>query len=226
MTSIRIRIPRTNKEWIYIGEQEVNAARSAGNTTGMAYARGHAFRASLGSVKEQVPTSTNGRYSNLYHNLHIKTAYDDYSSYPFVVGKPEGNVLLEPAGGGLVEIIDAEIDVTRKNTIKETALVHREGTVKELIQANDYDVTITGHLFSDSRTPNSAIFPQEQLRDLNGVLSTKEPLKIISVYTDSFDIHWVVLKSAEFFQSKNKYLNVLGFTLKMVSDTEHTFMED
>lgn len=217
MTSIRIRIPRTNKEWIYIGEQEVNAARSAGNTTGVAYAKAGIYKKSLESEHTVRPD----------HGLH---AYNynskGYGAYPFLVGgKPVGNVWLRATDKWDMEIVDALIDVTKKNTIKETALVHREGTVKELIQANDHDVTISGHLFSDSKTPGSSLFPVEQLKNLNSMLSVREPIRISSAYTECFGIDYVVMKQAEFKQTTQHYLNVLEFKLIMVSDTEHTFME-
>ena len=216
IAKIRYKLPNS-KEWVYIGAEQAATGRIVGWTTGMAYARGQAFRASLEA----------GQPVREDHGLH---AYNynskGYGDYPFLVSKkPVGNVWLRAADMWEMEIIDARIDVVKKNTIKETSLVHRDGTVKELIQASDYDVTITGHLFSDSKTPGSALFPAEQLKNLNSMLSIKEPIRISSVYTDCFGIDWVVMKQAEFKQSTDQYLNVLEFKLVMASDTEHTFME-
>ena len=219
MTSIRIRIPRTNKEWIYIGEQEVNAARSAGNTTGMAYAKAGVYKSLRPEDGKKVCDSDVLCTSGTSEMSNVQST--------FVVGhRHVGNVWLKGEDYS-IEILDAVVDVTKKNTIKETALVHRDGTVKELIQANDYEVTITGHLFSDSKIPSDAKFPTQALSYFNKLLSVKEPIEISSIYTtDCLGIRYVVLKSADFKQSTNKSLNVFEFKLTMVSDTEHTFMED
>lgn len=67
----------------------------------------------------------------------------------------------------------------RKNIVK-TALPGRRGSVKELIQIEDYQFTINGVILTDSELPES------ELMDINELFNINEPLKLENAFTDIF----------------------------------------
>lgn len=113
-----------------------------------------------------------------------------------------------------VVFVDVKTRVTQENTIVETPLVNRTGSVKEFIQARDYVISITGNLISTL----GFAFPFDGLQALNRVLKTPETFKIASKYLEAFDIYNVVVTKALFKQNEQKYMNVLPFQIDMKSD--------
>lgn len=132
----------------------------------------------------------------------------------------ENTVVLQLDDNTEIEIIDAIIDVAKKNNIVSTQLVKRAGTVKERIQEDDYDVTVKGSLMVEERDK----FPYTELFELNKILSEATSIKIASVYTTIFGIDRVVMKSADFNQSSMNYFNIMPFTLKFASDRDYDFL--
>ena len=116
-----------------------------------------------------------------------------------------------------VTISRAKISVKKANDIKSTSLVSRTGSVKELIQAKDYEVKISGTLIGVPRA-----FPYGELILLNRVLSTSKSIWVASTYLASFGIFRLVFKETTFAQAE--YINNVPFTLVFDSDYNYNFL--
>lgn len=116
-----------------------------------------------------------------------------------------------------IQFVDVLIKVEQVNTIKETPLVGTKGTIKEYIQAHDYNVIIRGNLISE----NPKAFPYEMLQGLIRILQEPAALKVASKYLEAFDISKIVLKRADYDQTQQKFTNVMPFSLTFISDEDY-----
>jgi hypothetical protein len=72
------------------------------------------------------------------------------------------------SGGKEYEIPDAVLSITGKKTVVETPMVGRKGSVKELINIDDYKVSIAGYIQStDGSYPEDAIDEMRELFNIN-----------------------------------------------------------
>jgi hypothetical protein len=122
-----------------------------------------------------------------------------------------------------------KIDVTKDFEIKQTYLVNKIGSVKELIQQKDYVIKITGNIFTKPMDENKSsypnIFPIENIALLQRLFSDHKKFKIANVFLNKgFDIYDVVLKDADFNQSSIKYFNAMPFILTLWSDSDYNFL--
>lgn len=121
-----------------------------------------------------------------------------------------------------VQLIDVGIKASQTNTIKQTPLTKRIGTIKEYIQAMDYNVVVKGSLISGT----AGAFPFDMLQGLVRILKQPEALKVANKYLEAFDISKMVLKNADYDQSSQKYMNVLPFSLNFISDEDYELEVD
>ena len=121
--------------------------------------------------------------------------------------------------GTVIEIIDARINVTQQNTIKSTPVTGRAGTVKELIQKQDYEIVVNGNLIGERNK-----FPYDALHKLEIILNEEKSFEAKSVLLEAFGIDWVVLKTVTFEQKEQKYFNTLPFTMTFESDYNYNFL--
>ncbi len=77
------------------------------------------------------------------------------------------------------EVPNARIAFTGKKTIVETKMTGRVGTVKELINTMDYEITIEGVYVGDD-------FPDLELAELNELYSYNESIVLDCALTDIF----------------------------------------
>lgn len=110
------------------------------------------------------------------------------------------------------ELQNAVISVSNKKTIVETAMVGRQGTVKELISMDDYEISLSGALIDDD-------FPDVSIQTLNNLYCVNATMKLKSALTDLFmtSEDSVVIKSIEFSAMKGTE-NVQLYTMKLVTD--------
>lgn len=200
MTRILVHIPN-RKEWIHIGAEQVNAASTAGHTTGMAYAKAGMYKAAL-------PREVYSYNSEDLLRLPGRTSHDY-----------DNELVLKANDGTIIHLVGCEIDVTQKNNIVETALVGRAGKVKERIQLDDYEVKVHGKLFG----PMEA-FPHEDLKLLVKILSSTNSIACSAVYLDLFGITKLAFKDAKFNQNQLKHFNVLPIELTFSSDEDYDFL--
>ncbi|MDR3286874.1 MAG: DUF6046 domain-containing protein [Prevotellaceae bacterium] len=143
--------------------------------------------------------------------------------YPYqgLYSMPLNNIIIEDVEKTFkIEFINAKCKITKANTIVETPVVNRDGTVKEFINAKDYDIVISGDIISDSQY----YFPVDEMKTLIGLLSKKTNLNVESSLMYMFDIKQMVFKSGTFDQSMAKYVNAMPFSLTFVSDIDYDFL--
>lgn len=121
-----------------------------------------------------------------------------------------------------VQFIDVGIKATQTNTIKQTPLTKIRGTIKESIQAMDYNIVIKGNLISET----AGAFPFDMLQGLVRILKEPAALKVANKYLEAFDISKMVLRIADYDQSAQKYMNVLPFSLNFLSDEDYELQID
>lgn len=79
------------------------------------------------------------------------------------------------------EIPCALISFTGRKNIIETPLVGRQGSVKELISLEDYQISITGAVFGENQ-----VWPEEQLDAINELYNINEAIELKCALTDVF----------------------------------------
>lgn len=79
------------------------------------------------------------------------------------------------------EIPCALISITGRKNIIETPLVGRQGSVKELISLEDYQINITGAIIGENQ-----VWPEEQLDAINELYNINEAVELKCALTDVF----------------------------------------
>jgi hypothetical protein len=112
------------------------------------------------------------------------------------------------------------ISIRSRKTIIETALTERRGTVKELININDYDIQIRGFIVNHdgNEFPEDQVITLRELYEQNVPVSIKCPLTdIYLLRTDRKGSDKVVIKSLDFPEMVG-VKSVRHYVLEMVSD--------
>ena len=106
-------------------------------------------------------------------------------------------VILKDKKNEEYEIPNAVISLTGKKTIVETPMVGRKGAVKELINIDDYEISIQGIAEAND-------FPEEALTKLNKLYSLNESVTLMCALTDVVlgKAPEVVIKSIDFSDMK------------------------
>ncbi len=122
-------------------------------------------------------------------------------------------VVFERENGEQYDVPNAPmIDCRLAKNIVRTSLLKRMGTVKELISADDWQVTIRGFLVdSDDR------YPINQVRELRQWFELEESLKVTSEILNEMGIYNLVLQELDLPDPEN-YSNFQAFTLSCLSD--------
>ena len=108
----------------------------------------------------------------------------------------------------------ALIEVNQSRNIVTTQIQGRNGTVKEYISDNDYDVTIRGVLVS----PHSNVPPTKLAQDVYNLSLSPIALDVYSNFLNLFNIFSIVIKDVQFNQIEGTR-NAVGFSLVCISDT-------
>lgn len=101
------------------------------------------------------------------------------------------------------EIPCALISFTGRKNIIETPLVGRQGSVKELISLEDYQISITGAVFGENQ-----VWPEEQLDAINELYNINEAIELKCALTDVF-------------LSENDKIVIQELSLPPAGQTEH-----
>ena len=109
-------------------------------------------------------------------------------------------------------IDDVLLNVSQSKKIVTTEIQGRDGTVKEYIGLDDFQVQITGRL---NGTYN--VNPKDLTRQLKIILSAGQPLEVTSWYLQNLDINDIVVKDFNFGQSEGEY-STQYFTINAMSD--------
>lgn len=135
-------------------------------------------------------------------------------------------VWIGPDVNSYVELSYPVIRVECKKTIVETSLTERNGTVKELINTQDYKITIRGIIVGLDNQ-----WPEDSIVALNDLFRIQQPLLIKSALTDIFLItperngyNKVVMTSISFPEGKGAK-NVRGYQMEFTSDQIFSLIE-
>jgi hypothetical protein len=151
-----------------------------------------------------------------YYKLQTKNPGSSYQQMRFLQDNiPVNNLILKNENNSFVEFVNAKIRVQKQNTIVETALVNRVGTIKEYIAAKDYEVKVSGDIMVDEN-----YYPIFEVESINEFLSSPEAFSIANVYLEGFNIEKMVYKDGSFDQQKQTHFNVLPFEFTFISDND------
>lgn len=92
-----------------------------------------------------------------------------------------GTVYYMPVTVGGLEIPNAQISINSKKQIVETSIAGREGTIKELISAEDYKISIEGLWISDTDD-----YPEDGIEDFRKLYNRHEAVELKCAMTDIF----------------------------------------
>jgi hypothetical protein len=86
--------------------------------------------------------------------------------------------------GRTFELPNSTIAMTAKKRIVETPLIARRGSVKELIQVEDYEFQIRGVVITDDQEEDG--LPQEAISQLNDLFNINAPVELENAFTEIF----------------------------------------
>ena len=102
---------------------------------------------------------------------------------------------LELEDGEGVTFADAVAAASREHRIVSTALVGRDGTVKEYINAGDWSVNIVMGLQHTDGGVIADEWPGTEVRQVRKLLEAKEALRVHSEFLDALNIGRLVIRS-------------------------------
>lgn len=106
--------------------------------------------------------------------------------------------------------------IVSKKTIIETQLVNQQGSVKEELSIDDWDINVKGIIISSDMD-----YPDQQVSELRQLYKTSESLEIENARTSLLfeDNEKVVVKNLKFPEVKG-FKNMQAFECDLVSDIE------
>lgn len=118
------------------------------------------------------------------------------------------------------EIPNAVISFTGKKTIVETAMVGRKGSVKELINIDDYEISIQAVAQAED-------FPEAALTELNEIYNINESITLKCALTDLFleEDDRVVIKSIDLSDMKGTETFQV-FKMELITDRSFELILD
>jgi hypothetical protein len=184
----------------------VNKALWVGQTTAVAQAKGLVYKAILDEAQksgiadfalslDNQPSSHSTAGSDVKRNAVVLKSYDNAVE---------------------IELMVVDVKASPSNTIVRTALLGRPGSVKEFIQANDYKVSISGSVYTDSRDS----FPLYELKALDKILKLEKQVQVANVFLQLLGITKLVFESGDYMPSK-KHVNAFDFSLNFISDEDY-----
>lgn len=105
------------------------------------------------------------------------------------------------------------IDITASKTIVTTAISGRNGTVKEHISIDDYQIGIRGILINK----DSDAYPELMVQNLHNIFKVDTELQVTSPVLNLLDIHNLVIKDIKFPEVEG-YSNMQPYVLQCLSD--------
>lgn len=109
--------------------------------------------------------------------------------------------------------IGAKIDIKKVHNVIVTPMSGVDGSVKELVSAKDYEISISGFIHIDS-----SAYPYDKIEAVNNFFSIKKTMQIVNQYCNLFKIDYAVFLEGDFNQSSQNHINILPFRFKLMSD--------
>lgn len=140
---------------------------------------------------------------------------------PFYGKNNNGNEVFLPiwlikADGTKFMLQNTVSSIVSKKTIVETQLVNQQGSVKEEISIDDWEINVKGVIISPDMD-----YPDQQVSELRQLYKTSQSLEIDNARTSLLfeDNEKVVVKNLKFPEVKG-YKNMQAFECDLVSDIE------
>lgn len=121
--------------------------------------------------------------------------------------------------GEQLEMNDAVVSVARKKNIVTTSLVGMDGTVKEYVNADDYQVKIAVGVQAVRNGVFVDEYPTEGIKQLRQFFDLNEPILVNSAFLEIFNIDRIVITDFSLIQATES--NYQPITLSALSDTEY-----
>ena len=121
--------------------------------------------------------------------------------------------------GEQLEMNDAVVSVTRKKNIVTTSMVGMDGTVKEYVNADDYQVKIAVGVQAVRDGVFVDEYPTEGIKQLRQFFDLNEPILVNSAFLEIFNIDRIVITDFSLIQATES--NYQPITLSALSDTEY-----
>jgi hypothetical protein len=196
---------------LVIIDNETNKVRQIGETAASWLLRTGAYAAATA-----LNTATSIRLNTESDTLKKGHPQSTYTDMRFLYGDiPVNNLILKNENKGFIEFVNAKIRVNKQNTIVETPLVNRVGTIKEYIAAKDYTIDVSGDIIVNTNS-----YPIIEIHKVNEFLSAPETFEVVNVYLGAFHIDKMVFKNGNFNQQGQKFFNALPFDFTFTSDND------
>lgn len=137
-----------------------------------------------------------------------------YSNLIFNAFRPSENPKNLPTWDDF-RIDDALFVLNQSKKIITTEIQGKDGTVKEYIGMDDFNIQITGRI-----TGGYNVYEKELVKTLKTILSAGQPLAITSWYLQNLDITDIVVKDFSFGQNEGEY-STQYFTINCLSDNQY-----
>lgn len=99
-----------------------------------------------------------------------------YVKHPDIQGSSDSG---DGSQENTLELPNAVIGITGKKTIVTTPMIGRKGSVKELINIDDYEITIAGFIQSKDGT-----YPEAEITQMRDLFNINEAVELVSALTD------------------------------------------
>lgn len=137
-----------------------------------------------------------------------------YSNLIFNAGKViEGIVVIPGSEWQDFRCDDILFSISQSKKIITTEIQGRDGTVKEYIGLDDYQIQMTGRINGGYN-----VYEKELVATLKKILSVGQPLAVSSWYLQNLGITDIVIKDFNFGQNEGEY-STQYFTINAISDT-------
>jgi hypothetical protein len=113
------------------------------------------------------------------------------------------------------------MDVSQHKNIVKTAIVGRNGTVKEYINDSDYSINVKGAVINHGRKD----YPIDQVNKLVSLAKLPYAIKVICPYLRLFSIFEIVIESYDFSQRAG-FSNMQLFNLNCISESPIELIQD
>jgi hypothetical protein len=104
------------------------------------------------------------------------------------------------------------MNVNQSKNIVATHIPGRDGTVKEYVGMDDYNITINGIIVG---TPGH--YPIDEVNALHQVAKANVPIEVVSTYLANLDIYSLVIKDFSYNQEPGGWMKQ-NFTIQAISD--------
>lgn len=112
-------------------------------------------------------------------------------------------------------------DVSMSKIIVKTTIPGRNGSIKEYVADDDYDITIKGAIVS----PTRGQYPLDKIRDLRDLLKLSRSLEVVSTLLQLWEIDQLVVQDYHLPQREG-YENIQLFEIKAISDIPIQFLNN